>query len=65
MLVPPLWTALVESWQIRPSHQECHVLKTAALQEACYEEPNIPAARHPAKGANAPPIFRPSGQHSE
>ena len=29
MLVPPLWTALVQSWQFRPIGQECSTLKNA------------------------------------
>lgn len=58
MLVPPLWTVLVEGWQVSPNEQECSTLKDAAARESC-------AARHPAKGAKAPLTRRPSGQPSE
>ena len=64
MLVPPLWTAVVQAWQFRPNGQECSMLKDAARQ-ACYEELNARAARHPAKGATAPLILRPSRHGSE
>ena len=65
MLVPPLWTALVESWQFRPSGQECSTLKNAAARQACYDELAARAARHPAKGANAPLTLRPAGPQSD
>jgi hypothetical protein len=65
MLVPPLWTAVVESWRFGPGGQECSMLDDAAARQACYEELSARAARHPAKGANAPLIPRPSGQRSE
>jgi hypothetical protein len=65
MLVPPLWAALVQSWQLSPSGQECSTLKKAAAREACYDELAARAGRHPARGANAPLILRPVGQQSE
>jgi hypothetical protein len=65
MLLPPLWTAVVESRQFRPSGQACSALKDAAARQACYEEQSKFAAPHPAGGANVPPILRPSGQQSE
>jgi hypothetical protein len=65
MLVPPLWTAVVENRQFRPSDQDCSALKDAAARQACFEEQGKFAAPHPAKGANAPPSLRPSGQRSE
>jgi hypothetical protein len=57
MLVPPLRTALVEGWQVQPKERDCSTLETS-VREAC-------AARHPAKGANAPLAHRPSGQSGE
>ena len=63
MLVPPLWTVVVNAWQFRSSAQECSMLEPAAARRACYEELGIPAARHPAKGALAP--LHPSGQQGE
>jgi len=65
MLVPPLWTAIIESGQLRPSGQDCSALKDAVARRACYEQLSKLAAPNPAKGANAPPILRPSGQRSE
>ena len=65
MLVPPLWTAVVEGSQLRPSGLDCSALKDAAARQACYEEQGKFAAPHPARGANVPPILRPSGQRSE
>ena len=64
LLVPPLWT-VVEGWRFGPSGQECSMLEDAAARQACHEELSGRAARHPAKGANAPLILRPSGQRSE
>jgi len=65
MLVPPLWSAVAESWQFRPSGQECSVIASAADLQACYEERDVRTTRHPAKGANAPATLRLSGQRSE
>ena len=58
MLVPPLRTALVEGWQVQPNDRDCSLLDDTSVREAC-------AARHPAKGANAPLTRRRSGQLSE
>ena len=65
MLVAPLWSALVQSWQLRPSGQECSTLTKAAAREACYDELAARAVRHSAKGANAPLTLLPSGQQSD
>jgi hypothetical protein len=65
MLLPPLWTAVVEGSRFRPSGQDCSVLKDAAARQACFEEQGKFAAPHPARGANSPPSLRPSGQRSE
>jgi hypothetical protein len=65
MLVPPLWTAVVEAWRFRPSVQECSMLEDAAGRRACYEQANASALQHPAKGGNPPPILRPSEQQNE
>jgi hypothetical protein len=65
MFVPPFWTAVVGSWQFRPSVQECSLLKSATDRGGCYEDRNVRSAHHPAKGANAPAIFRLSGRHGE
>ena len=65
MLVAPLWTAVVEVWQIRPSNQECSALESVTARQACYEELSARAPRHPVKGTTALPIPRPSEQRSE
>ena len=65
MLVAPLWSALVQSWQFRPIGLECSTLTKATAPEACYDELAARAARHPAKGANAPLTLRPAGPQSE
>jgi hypothetical protein len=65
LFVPTIWSAVVESWQFRPSGQECSILKTAADREGCYDGRNIRSAQHPAKGANAPTILWSSGRHNE
>ena len=65
MLVPPLWTAVVEAWQFRPSVQECSMLEDAAARQRCYEQANAPALQHPAKGGNPPPILHRSEQQDE
>ena len=63
MLVPPLWTVVVNAWQFRSSAQECSTLELAAARRACYEELGIPAPPHPTKVAVAP--LHPSGQQGE
>ena len=65
MLLPPLWTVTVEAWQDRPGDQECSRLSIKAARQACEEELRVPTSRHPAEGANAPPILGPSEQRSE
>ena len=50
LLVLPLWTAI---------GQECDRFNDVAAQQNCYERLRDRAARHPAKGANAP-IYRSS-----
>jgi hypothetical protein len=58
MLVPPLWTAIVESVPTHPSDRQCSVLESAVDRQACYEDHNVRTTRHPAKGANAPAPLR-------
>jgi hypothetical protein len=65
MLVAPLWTAVVDVWQIRPSGQECGAPEDASARQACYEELRARAQRHLVKGTNVPTIPRPAGQRSE
>lgn len=50
MLVPPLWTAVVDSRQFRPSVQDCSMLKDPSARQDCYEGLSARGARHPAKG---------------
>jgi hypothetical protein len=45
LILPPLWTAVVEGWQARPPAQDCSILKDAAVRQACNEE----------RGGRAPP----------
>jgi hypothetical protein len=45
MLVPPLWTAAVDIWQVRPSGQECSALKDAAAKASRSAESAGRAAR--------------------
>jgi hypothetical protein len=64
LLVPPLWTA-VEGGRFSPGGQDCGMIEDATARQACDEELSARAARHPAKGANAPLILRPSEQRSD
>jgi hypothetical protein len=65
LLVPPLWTAAVEVWRLRPLGQQCSEIADVAARQACHEELSVRATRHPAKGANAPLILEHSEQRSE
>jgi hypothetical protein len=55
MLVAPLWSALVRSWQFRPIGLECSTLTKTAAREACYDELAARAARHPTPKAQMRP----------
>jgi hypothetical protein len=46
LVAVPLWTALVQGWQVEAISDPCGVTDAAARQD-CLE-------KHPAKGANAP-----------
>ena len=46
LVAVPLWTALVQGWQVEAVSDPCGVTDAAARQD-CLE-------KHPAKGANAP-----------
>jgi hypothetical protein len=51
LVAVPLWTALVQGWQVEAVSDPCGV--TAARQD-CLEKLRLGESRHPAKGANAP-----------
>jgi hypothetical protein len=57
LLIPPLWTAVVEGWRSHPTSQACDKSVNAAVRHDC-DELLGHRAPHPAKAGNAP-IYRP------
>jgi hypothetical protein len=55
MLLPPLWTVVVNDWQFRSRAGECSMLENAAARQGCYADLGNGAASHPVKGANPSP----------
>jgi len=53
LLAVPLWTALVQRWQVEAIPEPCALTDTAARQD-CLEKLRLGESRYPAKGANAP-----------
>jgi hypothetical protein len=53
LVAVPLWTALVQGWQVEAISDRCGVTDAAARQE-CLEKLRLGESPHPAKGANAP-----------
>jgi len=51
-LAAPLWTALVQGWQVEAISNPRTMRNTA--RQDCVEKPRLGESRHPAKGANAP-----------
>ena len=49
----PLWTALVQGWQVEAISDPCGVTDAAARQD-CLEKLRLGESPHPAKGAHAP-----------
>src|SRR4051794_4906724 len=57
LLLLPLRSAVVASWQSPPANARCETHADDAARLSCYDQPHARAVRHPAKGANAP-LFR-------
>jgi hypothetical protein len=53
LIVAPLWTALVQDWQVEAISDPCGATD-ATDREDCFQKLRLGASRHPAKGANAP-----------
>ena len=53
LVAVPLWTALVQGWQVEAISDPCGVTGAAARQD-CLEKLRLGESPHPAKGANAP-----------
>jgi len=53
LLAVPLWTALVQGWQVEATSEPCE-LKDVSARQDCFEKLRLGESRHPAKGANAP-----------
>ena len=51
LLVPLLWTAVVEDWQSHANSHVCDRFNDVAAQQNCYQRLRDRAAQHPAKGA--------------
>lgn len=58
LLVPPLWTALVEAWESSSTSQECGKLTDKNARRACVDTLDAGIARQPAKDGTAPSIRR-------
>jgi hypothetical protein len=53
LVAVPLWTALVQGWQVEAISDPCGVTDAASRQD-CLEKLRLGESLHPAKGANAP-----------
>ncbi len=51
LVAVPLWTALVQGWQVEAVSDPCGVTDAAARQD-CLEKLRLGESPHPAKGAN-------------
>jgi hypothetical protein len=54
LVAVPLWTALVQYWQVQPLADECSMLKEGPVRQGCNENRSHNSPRHPARGATAP-----------
>ena len=64
LVAVPLWTALVQGWQVETISDPCG-LQDAAARQDCLEKIRVGESRHPAKGANAPIRLHPGEQKSD
>lgn len=60
LLAVPLWTALVQDWEVEAVSDPC-ALNEASARQDCFDL-RLGESRHPAKGANAPIRIHPSEQ---
>jgi len=58
LVAVPLWTALVQGWQVQPLADECSMLKEGPVRQDCYENRRHSSPQHPARGATAPITLR-------
>jgi len=64
LVAVPLWTALVQGWQVETISDPCG-LQDAAARQDCLEKLRLGESRHPAKGANAPIRLFPAKSNGE
>jgi hypothetical protein len=58
LIVPPLWTVLVEAWDRDPRTQECNTLADVDARRACYDSLDERMDWHPPKGTDLPLVRR-------
>jgi len=64
LVAVPLWSALVQGWQVEAVSDPCAV-RDAAARQGCLEKLRLGEPPHPAKGANAPIRLHAREQKSE